>query len=413
MKKLVIHPEKIDENAQKQLIEICPFQAIEEENGRLTLNAACKMCGLCVRKGPPGAMTLEEQDTQTVDLEKWRGLAVFADQAEGFLHPVTLELIGKARMLADQIKHPVYVLMMGHLLREQAAALLNYGVDEIFLYDHPDLSDFLIEPYAAVAEDFIRKICPSVILVGATLAGRSLAPRIAARFRTGLTADCTELEIESNSDLIQIRPAFGGNIMARIMTQNSRPQLCTVRYKIFNAPSRSTQNLGRITEMPLDDICLKSRAQVLLLERKETGLDLTEAETIIAVGRGVKKQEDLMIIERLADQLQAKIACTRPLVEKGWFDPRQQIGLSGRTVSPKLIITVGVSGSVQFVSGMKGSDTIIAINKDPEAAIFNVAHHAFVGDWYEIVPRLSDKLDKASRSSNGGNGHERKEAAFV
>ncbi|HBP38002.1 MAG TPA: electron transfer flavoprotein subunit alpha [Clostridiales bacterium] len=399
MKKLVIHSDKIDAEARQTLLKICPFHAFAVENGQLSVTAGCKMCGICVRKGPPGAITLEEVQTQALAIDKtqWRGIAVFADLSEGSLHPVTLELLGKARQLADSIDHPVYALLIGYQTGGQAEQLLDYGADEVFTYDDPRLADFLIEPYTAAAADFIRKVKPSALLVGATLAGRSLAPRIAARFRTGLTADCTALEIKPNTDLVQIRPAFGGNIMARIVTRNNRPQLCTVRYKVFNAPSRLANAGGKITPMQRQEEDLRSRVKLLGTTRKDTGIDLTAAEVIIAVGRGVKSKKDLALIEALADRIGAKMACTRPLVENGWFDPRRQIGLSGRTVSPRLIITVGISGSVQFVAGMKGAEMIIAINIDPQAGIFNVAHHAFVGDWYEILPRLVEEIDQSCR----------------
>ena len=402
MKKLVIHNDKIDEKAAAALQKVCPFQALVMSGNELTVNAACKMCGICVRKGPPGAITQEDIPEDLIDKSAWRGIGVCADLSEGWLHPVTLELLGKVRSLADQIGHPVYALLIGSDTRAQARELLHYGVDTVFVYDDPLLADFLSEPYTAAAADFINRSHPAAILVGATLAGRSLAPRVAARFRTGLTADCTSLEIKPNTDLAQIRPAFGCNIMARIVTQNNRPQLCTVRYKIFNAPPRQAQPDGEIRVLELPESARRSRVTVLDAVPEATGIDLTLAETIIAVGRGVKSQTDLPLIEALAERIGAKLACTRPVVENGWFDPRQQIGLSGRTVSPKLIITIGISGSVQFVAGMKGAETIIAINIDPQASIFQVAHHAFVGDWYELLPRLLDTLAPSGVTEQAG-----------
>jgi electron transfer flavoprotein alpha subunit len=207
-----------------------------------------------------------------------------------------------------------------------------------------------------------------------------------------LTADCTSLEIKQNTDLVQIRPAFGGNIMARIITANNRPQLCTVRYKIFSAPAKQAEASGKITLMDIDNDKLRSRVKVLQTTPKEQGIDLTAADVIVAAGRGIKNKKDLVLVKELAGLMHAQFAGTRPLVEAGWVDPRQQIGLSGRTVSPKLIITVGISGSVQFVAGMKGSATIIAINNDKNAGIFNVAHFAIIGDLYEIVPGLIKRI---------------------
>ena len=400
MKELVIHHELIDEAAVAKLQAVCPFGAFTLENGRLSVNAACKMCGLCVKKGPAGAVTLVEKTTAPgIDKSLWRGITVFADTTEGRIHPVTFELLGKARELANTIDHPVYALLIGSGNKATARELLHYGADEVFVYDNPILGTFLIEPFAAVAADFINKVKPCALLVGGTNAGRSLAPRIAARFKTGLTADCTSLEIKANTDLVQIRPAFGGNIMARIVTANNRPQLCTVRYKIFSAPTKQAEASGKITRMEIDSDKLQSRVKVLQTTPKEQGIDLTAADVIVAAGRGIKNKKDLALVKELAGLMHAQFAGTRPLVEAGWVDPRQQIGLSGRTVSPKLIITVGISGSVQFVAGMKGSATIIAINNDKNAGIFNVAHFAIIGDLYEIVPGLIQKIRTGRESA--------------
>ena len=393
MKELVIHQEKVDEAVVAKLQAVCPFGAFTWENGRLGVNAACKMCGLCVKKGPAGVVALVEKASgPAIDKTLWRGITVFADTTEGRIHPVTFELLGKARELAKVIDHPVYALLISSDNRAAAKELLHYGADEVFVYDNPRLASFLIEPFTAAAADFINKIKPCALLVGGTNAGRSLAPRIAARVKTGLTADCTSLEIKPNTDLVQIRPAFGGNIMARIVTPNNRPQLCTARYKIFSAPPKQARAKGKITPMQISDAQLQSRVKILKTIPKELGIDLTTAEVIVAVGRGVKSKKDVTLVQELADLLHAQLACTRPMVENGWFDPRRQIGLSGRTVSPKLIITVGISGSVQFVAGMKGSETIIALNNNKNAGIFNVAHFALIGDLYEIIPGLIQRI---------------------
>ena len=228
--------------------------------------------------------------------------------------------------------------------------------------------------------------------MGATNVGRSLAPRVAARFRTGLTADCTILEMKENTDLVQIRPAFGGNIMAQIVTENNRPQFCTVRYKIFSAPERSEEAKGEIVNMKLEEKRFASAIEVLEIIKKEKGFDISEADVIVAVGRGVKSEKDLPMVQEFADAIGAKMACTRPNIENGWFDPRLQIGLSGRTVKPKLIIAVGVSGSVQFAAGMQNSEYIVAINNDKNASIFNIAHCGIVGDLYEVLPELMEEI---------------------
>lgn len=233
------------------------------------------------------------------------------------------------------------------------------------------------------------------MLFGGTTIGRSLAPRLAARFRTGLTADCTILDIQENTDLDQIRPAFGGNIMAHINTPNHRPQFATVRYKIFNAPEKVENPNGKITICEIEKNKLQSNIKVLETKIKNKVIGIEDAEVVVVVSRAFKKAEDIEMAEKLADLLGAQIGGTRPTIEAGWVDPRKQIGLSGRTVKPKLIITCGVSGAVQFVAGMNGSDYIIAINQDENAPIFDVAHLALIGDIYEIIPMLIEKIENS------------------
>lgn len=377
--------------AAEALIKVCPFSAITYEDETLDIGAGCRMCKLCVKKGPEGVVSLVESHDELVDKSLWNGVCVYAEAEEGTLHPVTFELIGKARELAAVTKHEVYALLIGHNTEKNVKTLLEYGVDRVYVYDYPEFADFVMLPYSNAFEDFIERVKPSSVLVGATNVGRSLAPRIAARFRTGLTADCTVLEMYENTDLVQIRPAFGGNIMAKILCPKTRPQLCTVRYKIFSAPAK-TEPHGEVFRMELAPEKRETTTEVLEVIKKAKEKDISDAEIIVAAGRGIKKEEDFELVRRLADLLGAEIAGTRPIIELGWLDPKRQIGLSGRTVKPKLIITVGISGAVQFAAGMKNSDRIIAINSDPAASIFNIAHYGFVGDLYEILPKLIEKL---------------------
>jgi Electron transfer flavoprotein, alpha subunit len=393
--------ENVDRETFEALAEICPFDAFSYENAKLEVTAACKMCKMCLKNGPAGVLVLEEDQKVAIDKSLYRGITVYVDHIEGKIHPVTFELIGKARELAAVIGHPVYALFMGNNIEEKANELLNYGVDKVFVYDQPELKDFVIEPYANVLEDFIEKVKPSSILVGATNVGRSLAPRVAARYWTGLTADCTILEMKENTDLVQIRPAFGGNIMAQIVTENTRPQFCTVRYKVFTAPELVKEPWGSIEVMEIGKDKLISAIEVLEVIKKEKGVDLSEAETIVAVGRGVKCEKDLEMIREFAQKIGATVACTRPGIESGWFDARLQIGLSGRTVKPKLIIALGISGAVQFAAGMQNSEYIIAINNDPKAPIFNIAHCGMVGDLYEVLPELLKMIDEPESMEAG------------
>ena len=388
MAELRIHQERLDEDSIRQLIDICPFGAISCRDGKVEIDSGCRMCRLCVKKGPGGAVEYMETQEPGINKDEWRAVAVYVEYNGKAVHPVTFELIGKARELAAVTGHPVYALFMGYQVGEKAEELLAYGVDQVFVYDRKELEHFSVLTYTNVFADFITRIRPSSILVGATNAGRSLAPRVAARFRTGLTADCTVLEMKENTDLVQIRPAFGGNIMAQIVTPKNRPQFCTVRYKIFSAPPVTKEPSGTIRTMEVTEDMIDRRIRVEEIIHKPKEIDISEAEVIVAVGRGVKSQADLEIIRELAAALDAQLACTRPLIECGWFDARRQIGLSGRTVKPKLIITIGISGSVQFAAGMRGAECIIAINTDRKAPVFDITNIGLVGDWYEILPRL-------------------------
>jgi electron transfer flavoprotein alpha subunit len=396
MSKLIVNEHLVTPENIIELVKICPFHALEANDGKLEINAGCKMCKICVKRGPQGVMEIiEEEAVKTVDKSLWRGIAVYVDHVDGDIHPVTMELLGKARELADKVDFPVYALFVGHGIREKAEELLHFGADKVFVYDHRELKDFRVEPYAAAFEDFINTIKPSSILVGATTVGRSLAPRIAARFRTGLTADCTVLDMKENTDLVQIRPAFGGNIMAQIKTPNTRPQLATVRYKVMNAMARKDLAEGEVISCTLDEAKLVSRIEVLEVREKAKEVSISDAETIIAVGRGVKSEKDMVMIRELAELLGAQIAGTRPLVESGWLDAKKQVGLSGRTVKPRLMITLGISGSVQFAAGMNGSEYIFAVNNDENASIFNIAHYGIVGDLYEVLPELIERVKMA------------------
>ena len=390
MGKLVIKHDLVTPEKAQTLMELCPFGAITYEDGKLDIGSGCKMCKMCVRKG--GGLVEFQEEAKVLDKSLWRGICVFADCTGGTIHRVTFELCGKARELAAVTGHPVYALVIGHDTAACAEKLRHYGVDKVFVYDHPGFADFRIEPYAAAFYDFIQKEKPSSILVGATNLGRQLAPRVAARCRTGLTADCTVLQMKENTDLVQIRPAFGGNIMAQIVTPNDRPQFCTVRYKVFTEPAPTLEPSGEVVSMAVTEAMLCTGIRVLSTVQKPKDIDISEAEVIVAVGRGAMSESMRAYAQELADLLGGMVACTRPLVEGNVFDAKRQIGLSGRTVKPKLIITLGISGAVQFAAGMKGSDCIVAINKDPNAPIFDVAHYCLVGDVEQIVPKLIRKI---------------------
>ncbi len=389
MSKIIINQDQVKES--QKLVELCPFNAIEFDGKALSINAGCKMCKICTRKEPTIFEFVEEK-VQQIDKDKWVGIAVVIEYLNNEIHPVSLELLGKARVMADKINHPVHAVVLAQDTTLACSTLLKYDIDTIFSYQHDALKDFKIEPYTAVLEDYINNNKPSIVLVGGTNIGRSLAPRVAARFKTGLTADCTILDVSENSDLDQIRPAFGGNIMAHIYTPNHRPQFATVRYKIFDTPTPIDNPVAKIEHCDVSKIDFSSAIQVLEVREKEKTESIEDAEIIVVAGAAIKNEVGVNLVKELAELLQAKVACTRPLIENGMMDARLQIGLSGRTVRPKLIITCGVSGAIQFVAGMNGSETIIAINNDPKATIFDVAHIGLVGDVYEIIPSLINTI---------------------
>ena len=393
MGRIIIDHTKVTKAIGEASVKICPFNAIEYD-GILSINEGCRMCKICVRKGPVGVFSVEEDIQVAIDKSKWVGVSVFVEHANHEIHPVSLELIGKAKELVKVTNHPVYAVLFTDESEHLVSELLSYGVDSVFVYQDQRLSHFNVELYTNLMADFINKVRPSVILYGGTSIGRSFAPRVAARFRTGLTADCTILGMKENTDLIQNRPAFGGNIMAGIICPNNRPQMATVRYKIFKMPEKTTPT-GNVVMMKTDKLDLSTRLHLVDISSKPKDIDISESDVLVACGRPFKTKEQLDLAFELADLLGAQVACSRPLIEAGLVDPRKQIGLSGRTVAPKLLITLGISGAVQFTAGMRGSELVFAICDDAKASIFDVAHYGVVGDVFAILPDLIKKIKEA------------------
>ena len=392
MAELIIHQDKIPDN--QELIKLCPFGAMEEKDGKVTISAACKMCRLCVRKGPKGAVEyVEDAVKPSVDKSAWKGIAVYVDHVDGKVHPVTLELLGKARELSKVTGHPVYALFMGNGIEAAAHELLHYNVDKVFVYDVPELARFQIEPYTAVFENFIQTVKPSSILVGATTVGRQLAPRVAARMKTGLTADCTILEMDENTDLSQIRPAFGGNIMAHIKTPNHRPQMATVRPGVMQkiAPVKGAK--AEVVEYNPGFTPNNRYVEILnVVKAVKNTANIMDAKILVSGGRGVGSKENFKLLEDLAEVLGGTVSCSRAAVENGWLPVDLQVGQTGKTVRPQIYFAIGISGAIQHVAGMEDSDLIIAINKDEGAPIFDVADYGLVGDLNKIVPALTKAL---------------------
>jgi len=323
--------------------------------------------------------------------KEYEGIMVFAEQHEGKIHPVVFELLGKGRELADVKKVKLYSVLLGYKVREIASELIYYGADEVYVFDDEKLAVIDVVKYAKVIGELIREVRPEIVLFGATRVGRSLAPRIAAILETGLTADCTGLYIDDEGELVQVRPAFTGNILAHIKTK-TRPVMATVRYRVMKMPKRDSNRQGRIIIRNTPQI-EDSRVRIIgKLRRKK--IDITKENIIVACGRGLKRKEDIKMIEELASILGGVVGASRPLVDEGWISRDHQVGFSGNVVRPKLYIACGISGSPQHLAGMRDSEIIIAINNDPSAPIFRIADYGIIGDLYEIIPKLIEEIKK-------------------
>lgn len=371
-------------------IEKCPFNALTMGDSGIVVNDSCRACGLCVRFCPENAIRFE-QKADAFDKSTWKDFLIFVEQERGDIHPVAYELIGEARKMAAKVDYKVNcVIVGGKKTEENASKLLEYGVDKVYVYEHENFEGFRADCYADAVADCIAAVRPSSVLIGATSLGRSLAPRLSTRFHTGLTADCTTLDIKPNTDMVQIRPAFGGNIMAQILIAHSRPQFATVRYRVMDRAAKVERPTGEVIVCPVSDAMAHSSIKILSSQVISKQKSLEEEDILVAVGRGVRTEKDVEMCRELAEALGGQLAFTRPMVENGFGDVAHQIGLSGRTVRPKLLITCGISGAIQFTSCMTGSECVVAINNDPEAQIFGVAHYCIVDDLYRVVPRLTE-----------------------
>ena len=334
-----------------------------------------------------------EQKFSAIDKSNWNGILIYAEQNAGELHLVVRELLGEAKRLAAKISFDVYVVIVGGKgTRKNAETLIPYGVKEIFVYEDDAFDGLRADVYANVISECIASLRPSIVLIGGTEWGRSLAPRLSTRFHTGLTADCTSLDIEENTDLIQVRPAFGGNIMAQIRIGASRPQFATVRYRVMDVAQKVANPTGKITVRNVAKNTVQSDIHVLESFVLEAEKSIEEEEVLIVAGRGAKNDRMIDMLYEMARLLHGQLCFTRPMVEEGYGDSAHQIGLSGRTVKPRLIIACGVSGAIQFTSCMNKATHIIAINKDLQAPIFQIATQCIVDDLQEIVPLLIEQI---------------------
>ena len=373
---------------------VCPFGVIEVVDEKAQVKEGCNLCGACVDACVEDAITIEEVKQEVS--EGFSGVWVFAEQRDGNLKAVSYELISEGRKLADKLGAEVCAICLGHNV-EGADQLIAYGADKVYLVDDPALSDHQEDYYTAALVGLVNQHKPEILLAGATAMGRSFIPRVAAILYTGLTADCTGLDIDPESKLLlQTRPTFGGNVMATIMCQARRPQMATVRPHVFKKGAPDDQRNGEIIKVDFDKAEVTSRTKLLsFVEDLSEKVKLDDAEIIVCGGRGLGKPENFHIIKELADALGAALASSRPPVDEGWIPYSHQVGQTGKTVCPKLYIACGISGAVQHLAGMQTSDIIVAINEDPNAPIFEVATYGIVGDLFEVVPMLTDRLRKS------------------
>jgi len=374
----------------------CPFNAISIVDRKAVIQDNCTLCGACVSSCKFKAIEFtRDEAAEAADMSQYKGVWVFAEQKDGEVANVVLELLGEGRKLADQLDVRLAAVLLGENIEAEAKKLIYYGADEVYMVDHPSLKRFNDESYADVFVQLVSKYKPEIVLMGATTYGRSLGPRVASRLNTGLTADCTRLEIDSEKRLLmQTRPAFGGNLMATIICPNHRPQMSTVRPKVMKASEPDPSRIGEIIRPEVvipEDVKVKVVDAVTTLCEK---VSLTEADIIVSGGRGLGDPKNFALVQELADVLGGAVGASRAVVDAGWIDYSHQVGQTGKTVGPKVYFACGISGAVQHLVGMSSSDTIIAINKDPEAPIFKAATIGIVGDVKEVLPALISEFKK-------------------
>lgn len=329
----------------------------------------------------------------TMDKEQYKGIQVFAEQREGVVQNVAFELIGKARELADSIGEKVTAVLLGQNVANLSQELIAAGADRVLLVEHDLLKDYVTEQYAQAITHILNTYKPEIFLLGATTIGRDLGPRLSARMHTGLTADCTSLEINEDRNLLMTRPAFGGNLMATIICKEHRPQMSTVRPGVMRRTESDPSRKGEVekVEVPFDES--KCRVRLVRKEREEKNLiDITEAHVLVSGGRGVGTNDGFEKLNALATTLGAEVSSSRAMVDAGIMSHDRQVGQTGKTVRPDLYLALGISGAIQHLAGMEESEYIIAINKDKFAPIFQVADLGLVGDLHKIVPILNEKL---------------------
>ena len=380
-------------SACEACIEACPFQALEMEGDTVQVNDNCTLCGACEEVCPTGAISIEKK--QAAGPAEASGVWVFCEQRAGRMAGVSFELLGQGRRLADKLGCRLSAVVFGSGIKETAVEFFGWGADQVYLADDPALAGFTDDLYGGLLTRLIREHKPEIVLCGATALGRSFFPKTACALGAGLTADCTGLDIrEEDHLLLQTRPAFGGNIMATIISPSVRPQMATVRPRVMKPGVHDPDRGGELIEVGLDGLASTSKTRLVESVFELTDkVNLVEAEVIVAGGRGLASAEGFKLLGRLAELLGGAVGATRGAIDAGWIPYAHQVGQTGRTVSPKLYIACGISGAVQHLVGMQSSETIVAINSDPAAPIFDVAAYGLVGDLYQVVPAMIRRLE--------------------
>jgi len=379
-------------------VKTCPFGAIHMADRKAVIDMAkCTLCGSCVAACKFSAIELEKSGGPKKDLSAYKDVWVFCEQKKGVIQSISFELLGEGRKLADKLGVKLCAVLLGHDMETAAGKLGERGADKVYLVDHPALAAYQDDPYTAVLVKLVEEYKPEALLCGATTIGRSLISRVAIKTNAGLTADCTGLDVDAKERLLlQTRPAFGGNIMATIIAPNHRPQMATVRHKVMQeAPVRPGRGVEVVSNVYPEET-FASRTKLLeVVEELANTVNISEADVIVAGGRGMGSKENFAQLEELAKVLGGAVGASRSAVDADWIGYSHQVGQTGKTVVPKLYIACGISGQIQHLIGMQSAKTIVAINKDPDAPVFKVATYGIVGDVNEIVPALTREFKRA------------------